>query len=181
MLRLHHMNLLNEMQETAMMMNLAQQRMLQEQLQQQHNAVPTLQTSPAALLQQQMAAAPGATMPGLGNNAVFLAAIRQQMLQQPPPPPFQQQLLQQQTEEDPELQDGLSCSSTSTEEGEDRHPVLENGATLKEHAEAEPSSKVNSSAANTQDDPLDETAASKRPLKHEQDQEERTYKRLKTD
>jgi hypothetical protein len=164
MLRLHHMNLLNEMQETAMMMNLAQQRMLQEQLQQQHSVVPMLQTSPTVFSQQQMTLTHGAMPTGLGNNVVFLAALRQQMAQQPL---AQQQFQQQEAEEEPELQDGVSCSSTSTEEGEDKHPLVETSATLKEL-----STEVKTS--------VDEAAATKRPAEEaDDDQEERPSKRSK--
>jgi len=38
MLKLHHMNLLNEIQETTLMMNLYQQQQIQQQLQQQNNS-----------------------------------------------------------------------------------------------------------------------------------------------
>ncbi|CAB9521032.1 expressed unknown protein [Seminavis robusta] len=68
MLKLHHMNLLNEIQETTLMMNLYQQQQLQQQqqqLQQQASAEQMGGGDPqmALLLQQQQSAAAGA--PGM--------------------------------------------------------------------------------------------------------------------
>ena len=100
MLKLHHMNLLNDIQETTLMMNLYQQQQLQQQqqqLQQQAAADQMANGDPsmALLLQQQGGGAAGLDMfgaqlsqrqsLGLGSSQLnnnFGAQHQMQMLQQ---------------------------------------------------------------------------------------------------
>lgn len=82
MLKLHHMNLLNEIQETTLMMNLYQQQQLQQQqqqLQQQASAESMGGGDPqmALLLQQQQSAAAGAGSQGM--DPMFSAQSRGSM------------------------------------------------------------------------------------------------------
>mmetsp|Transcript_20406 Transcript_20406/g.33789 ORF Transcript_20406/g.33789 Transcript_20406/m.33789 type:complete len:404 (+) Transcript_20406:1255-2466(+) len=98
MLKLHHMNLLNEIQETTLMMNLYQQQQLQQQQQQLQHQAETPATGStdqmALLLQQQgmgshgrmgslgLGGGPGALSGGPGTNASSASGDMQALLRQ---------------------------------------------------------------------------------------------------
>ena len=70
MLKLHHMNLLNEIQETTLMMNLYQQQQLQQQQQQQHK----LQQEQQLLVQQRLLG----QQQSMRNNSLGMGTVNSQ-------------------------------------------------------------------------------------------------------
>ena len=79
MLKLHHMNLLNEIQETTLMMNLYQQQQLQQQrqqLQEQENSFDAQGTKGMSMLQQGPGGLDLGSMYGGGMSGVFASRAR---------------------------------------------------------------------------------------------------------
>lgn len=86
MLKLHHMNLLNEIQETTLMMNLYQQQQLQQQQQQLHQQADTSGSDQMALLLQHQGMGAHGRMGSLGlgggGNAAAASGDMQALLRQ---------------------------------------------------------------------------------------------------
>ena len=165
MLKLHHMNLLNEIQETTLMMNLYQQQQLQQQqqqLQQQQDGLSGVDPMSALMGTSGMDAMFGAgqlsqqqrASLGLGNFG-SAGPLTGMMQQQPAPTPKAQQQsplnLQQrpkqkevssQSKQDTPKTDGTNASSSASKRQGDNSTPQGGTKKVKTEAESEAGSKI---------------------------------------
>ena len=151
MLKLHHMNLLNEIQETTLMMNLYQQQQLQQQqqqLQQQQDGLGGSDPMGSLMSQTGMDAMFGASQLsqqqraslGLGSSFGLMQQQQQLPLQQQSSPPSQQQRSKQKDTASQGKADGLKSEASakekrlldeSTSEGGAKKVKMEDGSQAK--------------------------------------------------